>query len=409
MAVALLTGGSDRPYVFGLTTSLLSKGISMDLVGSDELDTPDFNRRPGINFLKLRGSQLANASLISKITRISTYYARLIRYAATAKPKIFHILWNNKFEAFDRTLLMLYYKALSKKVVFTAHNVNAAKRDCNDTRFNRVTLRTQYRLADHIFVHTERMKHELIEEFGTQSHKVTVIPFGINNSVPNTSLTSRDAKRRLGIRDDEKAILFFGRITPYKGLESLVATFRQLLAQDQSYRLIIAGRVDKCEEYWAGIKDEIDREIPSQRVLIKDEFIPDDEVEIYFKAADVLVLPYKDIYQSGVLFLGQNFGLPVIAADVGSLKDDIVECKTGFVFNPDDSSDFARAVRVYFASDLSANLEAHRLKIRAHAAERHSWELVVQKTIRVYARLLELCLRESLGHDSSSPSLDSEC
>ena len=47
------------------------------------------------------------------------------------------------------------------------------------------------------------------------------------------------------------------------------------------------------------------------------EFIPDDETEIYFKAADVLVLPYRDIYQSGVLFLGHSFGLPVLAADVG--------------------------------------------------------------------------------------------
>ena len=208
LAVALLTGGSDRPYVFGLTTSLLSKGISIDLVGSDELDTPEFNGRPGINFLKLRGSQLADASLVSKIARISMYYARLIRYAATAKPKIFHILWNNKFEMFDRTLLMLYYKALSKKVVFTAHNVNAAKRDRNDTMMNRITLQIQYRLADHIFVHTERMKSELVEEFGTQNNKVTVIPFGINNSVPNSRLSTRDAKRRLGLRDDRRQFFF---------------------------------------------------------------------------------------------------------------------------------------------------------------------------------------------------------
>ena len=66
------------------------------------------------------------------------------------------------------------------------------------------------------------------------------------------------------------------------------------------------------------------------------EFIPDEETEIYFKAADVLVLPYRHIYQSGVLFLGYSFGLPVLAADVGSLKDEIVEGKTGFVFRPED-------------------------------------------------------------------------
>jgi D-inositol-3-phosphate glycosyltransferase len=406
MTVALLTGGSDRPYVFGLTTALLARGISMDLIGSDELNSPEFNRRPGINYLNLRGSQLTDSSLASKVTRILMYYANLVRYAATGKPRLFHILWNNKFEFFDRTLLMLFYKSWAKKIVFTAHNVNAAKRDSNDTLLNRVTLRIQYRLADHIFVHTERMKQELIEEFGTRSSKVTVIPFGINNSVPNTCLTPCEAKQRLGIRDGEKSILFFGRITPYKGLEYLIATFRQLLAQDEDYRLIIAGRVDKCEEYWTAIKEEICRDLPSERVLIKDQFIPDDETEVYFKAADVLVLPYKHIYQSGVLFLGQNFGLPVIAADVGSLKDDIVEGKTGFVFRPDDPIEFARAIRTYFASDLYANLEVHRQKIREYAMERHSWDLVGQRTTSVYAGLLRIPAHASQGHEVSGPSLD---
>ena len=132
------------------------------------------------------------------------YYARLIRYAATAKPRIFHILWNNKFEFFDRTLLMLYYRFLGKKIVLTAHNVNAGRRDSNDTRLNRLTLRIQYRLADHIFVHTEKMKRELIEEFGVQGARVTVIPFGINNAVPNTRLTPAEAKQRLGIREGRK-------------------------------------------------------------------------------------------------------------------------------------------------------------------------------------------------------------
>ncbi len=406
IAVALLTGGSDRPYVFGLTTSLLARGISMDLIGSDELDSPEFNCRPGINFLKLRGSQMTDVGLVDKIKRISMYYARLIRYAALGQPRVFHILWNNKFEFFDRTLLMLYYKLWAKKIVLTAHNVNAAKRDSNDTFLNRVTLRIQYRLTDHIFVHTEQMKRDLMEEFVTPSSKVTVIPFGINNSVPETSLTSREAKQRLGIRDNEKSMLFFGRITPYKGLECLIATFRQLLSQGGDYRLIIAGRVDKCDGYWVPIKEQIHRDLPSERVLIRDEFIPDDETEVYFKAADVLVLPYKEIYQSGVLFLGQNFGLPVIAADVGSLKDDVVDGKTGFIFKPDDPIEFANAIRKYFASDLFAHLETNRQKIREYAMEQHSWDLVSQSTVHVYADLLRIPVQASPGNEAAGASLD---
>ena len=76
-------------------------------------------------------------------------------------------------------------------------------------------------------------------------------------------------------------------------------------------------------------------------MLLRDGFILDDETELYLKAADVLVLPYRYIYQSGVLFLGHSFGLPVIAADVGCLKDEIVEGQTGFIFRPEDPVDLA--------------------------------------------------------------------
>lgn len=388
ISVALLTGGSDKPYVYGLTTSLMAKGTTLDLIGSDELDCPDFRGKPGLNFFNLRGSQRTDASSRSKICRISLYYAKLIRYAATAEPGIFHILWNNKFESFDRTLLMFYYKLLGKRITLTAHNVNADRRDSKDTLLNRITLRIQYRFTDHIFVHTEKMKHELVEEFGVQRNRVTVIPFGINNAVPNTCLVPVDAKERLGIREGDKTILFFGRITPYKGLEFLIAAFRQLLARSDSYRLIIAGKPDHCQSYWSAILETIREDVQSGRILLRADFIPDDETEIYFKAADTIVLPYRDIYQSGVLFLGHSFGLPVIAADVGALKDDIVEGETGFVFKPEDPVDLAEAIERYFASELFADLDSRRTKIRNYATERHSWDVVSELTCDVYAALL---------------------
>jgi D-inositol-3-phosphate glycosyltransferase len=408
IAVAVLTGGSDRPYVFGLTTQLMSKGAALDLIGSDELDFPEFRNQPGLNFFNLRRDLPPDASFLRKALRVAMCYAKLIRYAAIAKPKLFHILWNNKFEFFDRTLLMLYYSLMGKRIVLTVHNVNAGRRDCEDTRLNRLTLRIQYRLAHHIFVHTEKMKLELIEEFGVQGARVTVIPFGINNAVPNTSLTPRDAKQRLGLREDEKTILFFGRITPYKGLEYLIAAFRQVLARREDYRLIIAGRLDRCEEYWRLIREGIREDVRSGRILLRDEFIPDEETEVYFKAADALVLPYRNIYQSGVLFLGHSFGLPVLAADVGSLKDEIVEGKTGFVFKPEDPVDLARTIERYFASDLYADLNNRRQEIRDYATERHSWDVVGQITMTVYADLLRIPSPEkSLNRDvSSSASLD---
>jgi D-inositol-3-phosphate glycosyltransferase len=391
ISVALLTGGSDRPYVHGLTSALSSRGIRLDLIGSDELDEPDLRNKPGVSFFKLRGDQRPDASFTEKFFRISKYYLKLVRYAATAKPKIFHILWNNRFQALDRTALMLYYKFLGKKVVLTAHNVNAGRRDSTDTLFNRITLRIQYQLSDQVFVHTAKMKDELSREFGVQRSRITVIPFGINNSVPNTSLSSSQAKQRLGIADDKRTILFFGRITPYKGLEYLVAAFQQLQRQRDDYRLLIIGRLEPgCEKYWDSIQEAIQEDVRMGRIFLRVEFIPDHETEIYFKGADVLVLPYKEIFQSGVLFLGYGFGLPVLVADVGSLKDEIVEGKTGFIFNPEDPADLARTIDRYFASDLFASLNHGRQEIRDLAAERHSWDVVGQRTIGVYANVLRL-------------------
>ena len=395
--VALLTGGGDRPYVLGLVAALRAKGLVLDVIGSDELDGAELRSEPGVNFLNLRGDLRPDASFTTKIFRVLRYYARLIRYAATAKPKIFHILWNNKFEAFDRTLLMLYYRLLRKSIVLTAHNVNASRRDGNDTRLNRLTLGIQYRLADHVFVHTDRMKLELVEEFGVEAARVAVIPFGINNTVPNTRLTPSEARLRLGIRDGERTILFFGNITPYKGLEYLVAAFQRLLAQGEDYRLIIAGGADRCESYWRAVRETLREDVQRERVILRAEFIPDAETEVYFKAADVLALPYRHIYQSGVLFLAHSFGLPVLAADVGSLKDEIVEGKTGFVFRSEDPVDLARTIEKYFASDLYAALSRRRKEIRQFATERHSWDVVARMTLAVYAGLRGISSSECRG------------
>lgn len=390
IAVALLTGGGDRPYAFGLATELVAKEVALDLIGSDDLNCPDLQGRAGVKFLNLRGSQRPDVGFASKVIRLSLYYAKLIRYAATAKAKIFHILWNNKFEFFDRTLLMLYYFILGKKTVLTVHNVNAEKRDSRDTLFNRLTLRIQYKLANHIFVHTEKMKSELADEYGVPGAKITVIPFGINNAAPNTRLLPGAARRRLGILGHEKVILFFGNIAPYKGLEYLINAFQQVSARDQNYRLIIGGRPKNCETYWKAIQNSIQQDLHRGRVVLRAEFIPDDETEVYFKAADVLVLPYKHIYQSGVLFLGYSFGLPVLAADVGSLREEIIEGKTGFVFRPEDPNDLARAIDRYFESDLFANLHRRRKEIRDYATGRHSWDLVGHATLRVYEGLLRM-------------------
>jgi D-inositol-3-phosphate glycosyltransferase len=386
--IALLTGGGDKHYALGMAAALTSAGISLDFIGSDDLSVPELLSNRQINFLNLRGDQCPEASPMAKALRVLRYYAKLIIYAATSKPKLFHILWNNKFELFDRTLLMLYYKLLGKKIVFTAHNVNAGKRDLDDSWLNRVSLKIQYELCDHIFVHTDRMKDELVSEFAVTADKISVIPYGINNAVPNTGLSSAEAKQKLGLGSYDKTLLFFGNIAPYKGLEYLVSAFTELLNKDRSYRLIIAGRPKGSEGYWKQIQQTISRKGIDDGVIQRIEHVPDEETELFFKAADVLILPYTHIYQSGVLSLGYSFGLPAIAADVGNLKDDIIEGRTGFVFKAHDSSDMARTIGRYFESELFRNLESRRFEIQEYAKDRYSWNKVAALTVAVYSKLV---------------------
>jgi D-inositol-3-phosphate glycosyltransferase len=127
--------------------------------------------------------------------------------------------------------------------------------------------------------------------------------------------------------------------------------------------------------------------LQSGAIILRDGFIPDSEIEVYCKAADAMVLPYRHIYQSGVLFMAQSFGLPVLASDVGSFREEIIEGRTGFIFSPQDPEDLMRTVKEYFGSDLYVNLCDHRPKIVSYVAGRHSWSHVGQMTRRVYAGL----------------------
>ena len=153
--------------------------------------------------------------------------------------------------------------------------------------------------------------------------------------------------------------------------------------------MIIAGERKKGhEEYWHSIERAIEGHPSRDKILQKIEFIPDADMETYFKAADVAVLPYTDIFQSGILFVAYNYGTPVIATDVGSFADDVVEGKTGFICKPRNPEDLARTIQKYFNSDLFRELVYRREEIRDFVISGHSWDTVAGLTGNVYAQLL---------------------
>jgi D-inositol-3-phosphate glycosyltransferase len=387
MKVSLLTGGGDKPYALGLLDALISRDIAVDFIGNDDMSTAEVVADIRVNFLNLRGNQDPATPALHKIARVLKYYLRLLWYATITESRTFHILWLNKFILFDRSVLNLYYKLLGKKLVFTAHNIDDKERDGGNNIFNRASLRILYGLVDHIFVHTNKMKSDLIHDFSVPGSKISVIPFGINNTLPKSSMTRQEARKKLGLEGQDKVALFFGNIAPYKGLELALHALDQLRRRDEGYRLIIAGQIKDCQAYWETIESLVKSLDLSKHLIKKIEYIPDEEVETFFKASDVLLLPYKFIYQSGVLFLSYSFGLPVIATDVGSLREDIVEGVTGMVCRPDDPDDLADAINRFFDSDLYKNLEQNQKAIMDYGNKRYSWEEVASITSHVYEHL----------------------
>jgi D-inositol-3-phosphate glycosyltransferase len=386
--VALLTAGKDPHYALGLLSGLTTERIIIDFIANDEMQKSPIIELPNVNYFNLRGDQDERSSPYDKARRVLKYYVKLFSYAATSESKVFHILWLNKFTYFDGSLLNVYYKILGKKLIYTAHNINIWERDQQDSYFKKLFLKLMYGMMDHIFVHTSRMKQQLVTSYSVEENKISVIPFGINNVIPKSSMSKSQARDCLQIQRDDRIILFFGNIAPYKGLDDLVKALSIVKNKLPGLRLIIAGRIKGAESYWKEIELIIEQYNLSQDIIIKLEYIPDEEVEVYLKSADVLILPYRHIFQSGVVFLSYNFGLPIIATDVGSLAEEIIEGQMGFICKPDDPQDLANAIIKYFESSLYENLESQRETIIEHANKKYSWRNIGNITYKIYKKLL---------------------
>lgn len=389
MRISLLTGSVDPHYQLDLVQGLVAAGVTVEMVGNDIMEQSPVINHPSITFYNLRGNQNTEAPIITKFFRVAKYYFKLIFYCTTTKSSTLHIQWPSKFVFFDRTLLNLYFKLLGKKLVFTAHNVNAGKRDGNDTTLNRISLKIMYMLMDHIIVHTSRSKQVLIEDFSIKSDKISVIEHGINRIIPQTDMTRAEARNKLELKDGDKVTLFFGNILPYKGLDYLLRATGPLLQKDSSHKIIIAGRNREAMNYWnETIVPIFDKFTMHDHVIQKTCFIPDNDIEIYFKAADVLVLPYTSIFQSGVLFVAYAFGLPVIATDVGSFRDDIIEGSTGYICLPENDASLSTTLNKFYKSTMFLKNRYTQCTIKEYAMAKYSWDTIGRKTRNIYEQII---------------------
>lgn len=154
------------------------------------------------------------------------------------------------------------------------------------------------------------------EKFPALKRKIGFdIPHGHYRGFYPNDIPGDKAREYLGLSKEEKVMLFFGQIRPYKNVTHLIKVFRQL--DDKRTKLIIAGKV-----IFQGLKEEIFREVNGDnRVILKLDFIPDDHLQIYLKAADLVVFPYREILNSGSALLALSFDKPIIVPEMGALGE----------------------------------------------------------------------------------------
>lgn len=139
-----------------------------------------------------------------------------------------------------------------------------------------------------------------------------------------------------GLNVDRKlTVLFFGRVEAYKGVDLLLAAWAAIAGERPAARLVIAGP--------AAVGITLPPLLPG--VELRDRRIADDEAEALFRAADVLVLPYRDATQSALVAAGYAFGVPAIVTDAGALAEYVVPGETGWVVAPGDVPALAKTLR----------------------------------------------------------------
>lgn len=179
------------------------------------------------------------------------------------------------------------------------------------------------------------------------------------------------ARKKLGLEGD--VALFFGYVRAYKGLDVLLEAWPRVRAR-RPVTLVVAGEFYEDPEKYRRLAAAAGGE---SAVRLLERYIPDDEVEALFKAADVAVLPYRSATQSGVTHVAYATGTPVITTDVGGLAETVIPEETGLVVPPADPEALAGAVLRYFEEGLEPKLRAGV----EHLRQRHSWEELARQTI----------------------------
>lgn len=239
-----------------------------------------------------------------------------------------------------------------------------------------------------IFLHGEANRQRFLSLFDIPPQRVHVIPHG-NESLFMTVSSDPDAhenlRERYGLNVAEPVILFFGHLTPSKGVPDLINAFG-IVRQSIPAKLLVTGFPSKFVDV-NELKSLAENLGLGDGVVFDARYIPIDEVGPIMKLASVVAFPYRSATASGSLQLAYAFGRPVVATSVGSLSEVVEDGRSGFLVPPEDPEELAQALmRIVEDPQLAKDMGAHA----SHLSEtRYSWKSIAAQILSVYNDLLD--------------------
>ena len=367
-------GGSFHFYAFGQAIGLVNNGVNVSLYTNNETANPKIS---GVKFFTFYKNIFKNnCRIIGGInwilgTIFSVFHARFSGISIFH----FHIFYTNFLVLFN----LLLVKILFGKVVLTVHDVSSFSNSSNSL----IIANMIYKFTDRIITHNQFSKSELVNVNADLSSYISIVPHG--NYIPfiNIQFNKEKSRKQLAIPNNRRVLLFFGMIKKVKGLEILLSALKGVVKENPDVLLVIAGK--PWENDFSAYQKIIDKNNLSDFILLHTKFIQQNDVAHYYCASDLVILPYKKIYQSGVLMMTLSFERPALVSDLPPMTEIISDNENGFLFKTENVSDLTNKLNSILMDEVL--IEEVRTKGVELIKKKYDWIDIGRLTIQAYKSL----------------------
>ncbi|UCG32821.1 MAG: glycosyltransferase [Phycisphaerales bacterium] len=307
-----------------------------------------------------------------------TGWLQIITGAMRERARVIHIQWC-MIPTLD-IFMFVVLRLLGFRLIYTVHDAMPH----SDRRWrSRIKYRQLYRLAHALVVLSEQVGRDLQAwVLPGISHKIHQIEHGLLR--PKAPCPTRDdARRQLGVLSDQEMLLFFGAISPYKGIDDLIEAAALASRARPGLVLFIAG---DPREPFDRYQDLIDRLGVTDRVRSHPQFVDESFKVRLYAAADLVILPHRDPSQSGMGCEALALGKPLVATDRGGLPDLVEPGKTGYLVPAEDPAAMAQAIVAFFSQSCEQQ-QAMAEASRQLGLQRFDWKVIARKHVDLYRAL----------------------